>query len=129
MEGFVLGGQIDLWFEENGETVLVDYKTDLVEPGMEHLHALRYATQLRLYALALEHKKMGGYPQALELLGRVVQKDPGYCVAYQQEGQVNELAGDLEAARKAYREGIAAAQRKGDHHAKEEMQAALSMLE
>ena len=35
----------------------------------------------------------------------------------------------MEAAKKAYREGIAAALRKGDLHAKEEMEGALSMLE
>jgi ATP-dependent helicase/nuclease subunit A len=48
VEGVVLRGQIDLWFEDRGRTVLVDYKTDRnTDPG-------RYALQLRLYALALE---------------------------------------------------------------------------
>jgi predicted Zn-dependent protease len=82
-----------------------------------------------LYALALEHKKGGAYADALDYLSRVLQKDPGYCVAYQQAGQVHELAGDNEAARRAYQDGIAAALRKGDHHAAEEMQSALQMLE
>lgn len=54
LEGMILRGQIDLWFEENGEAILVDYKSDAVEAGNEHLHALRYGPQLRLYALALE---------------------------------------------------------------------------
>ena len=45
----LLRGQIDLWFEEGGELVLLDYKTDRDETGGE-----AYALQLRLYALALE---------------------------------------------------------------------------
>jgi ATP-dependent exoDNAse (exonuclease V) beta subunit len=41
-------GTIDLWFEEDGEIHLVDYKTDAVaRPG-------DYAPQLALYALAME---------------------------------------------------------------------------
>jgi ATP-dependent helicase/nuclease subunit A len=48
-EDVIVSGQIDLWFEENGELVLVDYKTDRDESGHQ-----AYALQLRLYALALE---------------------------------------------------------------------------
>ncbi len=50
----VLGGKIDLWFEEGGHLVLVDYKTDAVAPGEENARAGFYAVQLRLYALALK---------------------------------------------------------------------------
>jgi ATP-dependent helicase/nuclease subunit A len=49
IEDVILRGQIDLWFEESGELVLVDYKTDRDESSAES-----YALQLRLYALALE---------------------------------------------------------------------------
>jgi ATP-dependent helicase/nuclease subunit A len=49
LEDIVIRGQIDLWFEEGGELVLVDYKTDRDESG-----AQVYALQMRLYALALE---------------------------------------------------------------------------
>jgi len=54
LEGMILRGQIDVWFEENAELVLVDYKSDQVEAGKERWHARRYGPQLRLYALALE---------------------------------------------------------------------------
>ncbi len=54
LEGMILRGQIDLWFEEGGELVLVDYKSDQVQAGEEWKHASRYRPQLRLYALALE---------------------------------------------------------------------------
>jgi CRISPR/Cas system-associated exonuclease Cas4 (RecB family) len=49
LEDVIVRGQIDLWFEQGGELVLVDYKTDRDEAG-----AQGYALQLRLYALALE---------------------------------------------------------------------------
>jgi len=48
VEDVVLRGQIDLWYEEDGELVLVDFKTDREESPE------RYALQLRFYALALE---------------------------------------------------------------------------
>jgi predicted Zn-dependent protease len=82
-----------------------------------------------LYAIAMEHKKASAFADALSYLERVLKKDPLYCVAYQQAAQVHELAGDVKAAKKAYRDGIAAASAKGDLHAREEMESALSMLE
>jgi len=48
LEDVVLRGVIDLWFEEGGELVLVDYKTDREESPEA------YELQLRIYALALE---------------------------------------------------------------------------
>jgi ATP-dependent exoDNAse (exonuclease V) beta subunit len=48
IEDVVLRGVIDLWFEEAGELVLVDYKTDREESPAA------YTLQLRIYALALE---------------------------------------------------------------------------
>jgi ATP-dependent helicase/nuclease subunit A len=54
LEDLVLRGQIDLWFEERGKTVLVDYKTDRVSAAEAAARAEQYAVQLRLYALALE---------------------------------------------------------------------------
>jgi len=82
-----------------------------------------------LYAIALEHKKVAEFADALRYLGEVLKRDALYCVAYQQAAQVHEMAGDVEAAKKAYRDGMAAATRKRDLHAKEEMEAALGMLE
>jgi tetratricopeptide (TPR) repeat protein len=82
-----------------------------------------------LYAIALEHKKANDFVAALQWFDRVVEKDPGYSVAYHQAGLTHEAAGDIAAAKATYRRGIAAATKKGDHHAAEEMQAALSMIE
>ncbi len=82
-----------------------------------------------LYAIALEHKKAREFADALKYLGEVLKRDALYCVAYQQAAQVHEMAGDVPTAKQAYRDGIAAASRKGDLHAKEEMESALAMLE
>jgi ATP-dependent exoDNAse (exonuclease V) beta subunit len=49
LEDIVLRGQIDLWFEEAGELILVDYKT-----GRDETRSHAYELQLRLYALALK---------------------------------------------------------------------------
>ena len=47
-------GTVDLWFEENGEIHLVDYKTDDVDDSTLAARADDYAPQLALYALAIE---------------------------------------------------------------------------
>jgi ATP-dependent helicase/nuclease subunit A len=51
-EDVVLRGQIDLWFEEGGELIVVDYKTDRVSD--DHQSSAGYVLQLQIYALALE---------------------------------------------------------------------------
>ena len=81
-----------------------------------------------LYGIALEYKKADQKSEALEYLDRVIGVDPGYCYAYHQKGLIHESNGSTEAARQAYRDGIAAAVRKGDDHARGEIEAALEML-
>jgi Tfp pilus assembly protein PilF len=82
-----------------------------------------------LYGIAMEHKKAGEVAPALENFDRVIELDPGYCYAYHQRGLLHESAGDVEAAKRSYREGVEAARRKGDAHAQGEIQAALDMVE
>ncbi len=65
LEGMILRGQMDLWFEDRGELILVDYKTDRVAPGDERRHAYRYGPQLRLYALALSKLRRRTVTKAL----------------------------------------------------------------
>jgi ATP-dependent exoDNAse (exonuclease V) beta subunit len=60
VEGLVTRGQVDLWFEEGGEVVLVDYKTDAVSASEAHRRAGDYELQLRLYAMAVE--RIAGRP-------------------------------------------------------------------
>ena len=51
-EKVLIQGIIDAWFEEEGELVLVDYKTDRISAPEELL--LRYRGQLKYYQMALE---------------------------------------------------------------------------
>lgn len=51
-ETVLIQGVIDVYFEEEGELVVLDYKTDRVERGEELVQ--RYKTQLDYYAEALE---------------------------------------------------------------------------
>ena len=54
VEDLVVRGQVDLWFLEGDELVIVDYKTDDVTASQAHQRAQDYAPQLRLYAMAVE---------------------------------------------------------------------------
>lgn len=57
-ESIVVQGTIDAYFEdENGEVIIVDYKTDKIKNNLDDL-ALRYAPQLKFYQKALE-KSLG----------------------------------------------------------------------
>ncbi|HLL91276.1 MAG TPA: hypothetical protein VK324_18400 [Tepidisphaeraceae bacterium] len=82
-----------------------------------------------LYGIAMEHKKENDAAGALAFLDRTLAVDAGYCYAYYQKGLLLESAGDLDAAKQVYRDGMAAAERKGDAHAKGEIEAALMLLE
>lgn len=81
-----------------------------------------------LYGLALEHKKADDLPRAIELLQQVIQVDPGYCYAYYQLGQIHVASSDVPAAKRIYEQGIAAARKKGDAHAAEEIAGAMNEL-
>jgi len=53
-EKIILQGIIDCYFEENGEIILVDYKTDSVKNGEVDLLIDKYKSQLEYYARALK---------------------------------------------------------------------------
>lgn len=53
-ETLMLRGIIDAYFEENGEIVLVDYKTDFVNEENKVDVVNKYKKQLELYSEALE---------------------------------------------------------------------------
>ena len=82
-----------------------------------------------LYGLAMEYKKADEPARALEYFEKVVQRDPNYCYAYYQRAQVHEALGDVEAAKRTLRDGLDAADRSGDGHARQEIEAALALLE
>jgi tetratricopeptide (TPR) repeat protein len=81
-----------------------------------------------LYAIAMEHRKAGEFEPAIQHFRQAIEVDPGYCYAYFHLGQTLAEMQQPDAARAAFREGIAAAERVGDAHAREELTAALDLL-
>ncbi|MDO5344356.1 MAG: helicase-exonuclease AddAB subunit AddA [Lachnospiraceae bacterium] len=53
-EQVLIQGIMDAWFYENGEIVLMDYKTDFVPEGQAYRLADKYRIQLEFYRQALE---------------------------------------------------------------------------
>jgi ATP-dependent exoDNAse (exonuclease V) beta subunit len=87
LEDVAVSGQIDLWFEEGGELIVVDYKTD-----RDDASAGAYALQLRLYGLALE-----------KYAGRIPERAVLYYLRHNRALEVSLAAGELDAARGAVR--------------------------
>lgn len=73
------------------------------------------------YSLGIECAKAGDHAEAVVQLREAVAKDPGYSAAWRALGMALEAAGDDAGALAAYRDGIAAAARKGDRQAEKEM--------
>jgi Flp pilus assembly protein TadD len=82
-----------------------------------------------LYGIAMEHKKAGDEKTALQMLEKVITIDPGHGYAFFQRGQILEMSGDSAGAKQAYTDGIAAAIKSGDAHARSELEGALSQLQ
>ena len=81
------------------------------------------------YSLGLEYQKAGNPEKALEHLREAVTRDPLYSAAWKALGRtLGELDRPAEALA-AYRDGIAAAQRKGDRQAEKEMSVFARRLE
>jgi len=73
------------------------------------------------YSLGIEYSKAGNTDRAIEYLQDAVAKDPGYSAAWRALGKSFEQAERSPEALLAYRNGIAAAQKKGDKQAEKEM--------
>jgi ATP-dependent helicase/nuclease subunit A len=97
-EDVILRGQIDLWFEEGGELIVVDYKTDRISDVQQSSEA--YALQLQIYALALER-----------YVGRAADRAVLY---YLRPNKMVDVPIDPEAARAAVRAFLKAQDAAGD---------------
>jgi Tfp pilus assembly protein PilF len=82
-----------------------------------------------LYGVAMEYKKANQPELAIEHFDAVLRRDPNYCYAYYQRAQAYESRGDVESAKRSLREGLEAADRSGDAHARSEIEAALALLD
>ena len=74
------------------------------------------------FGLGSEYLKSGDAAGAVEHLQRAVALDPGYSAAWKLLGKALLDAGRSDEALVAWRDGIAAAERKGDKQAMKEMQ-------
>ena len=80
------------------------------------------------YGLALECAKLGDNDAAISHFRTLVENHPDYVVGYFQFGQLLGRIGRIEEARRTLSNGIVVAQKTGDSHARDEMEAALAML-
>lgn len=80
------------------------------------------------YGLALECVKLGDDESAVQHFEKLLEAHPDYVAGYFQFGQLLARIGRAEQARKLLSDGIVVAQKAGDMHARDEMQAALTLL-
>jgi len=80
------------------------------------------------YGLAMEYRNAGDLEGAAEEFRALMEADPDYVAAYFHGGQTLEKLGRGDEAREVYRNGREAAHRKGDHHARAEIAAALELM-
>lgn len=80
------------------------------------------------YGLALECVKQGDDEAASQHFRELLETHPTYVPGYFQFGQLLARIGKVEEAKKLLSDGVVAAQKAGDMHARDEMQAALTLL-
>jgi tetratricopeptide (TPR) repeat protein len=80
------------------------------------------------YGLAMEYKWSGDWEGAMREFRALIAANPDYHAAYFHGGQTLERMGREDEAQAMYSEGVEAATRVGDGHARAEMQGALDLL-
>ena len=81
------------------------------------------------YAVAMEYARQARYAEALAQFAELVRRHPDYVPGYFMAGRTAKQNGAAAEAKRWYTEGVAAARRKGDRHAEDEISEALLMLE
>jgi len=95
---------------------------------LEQFVAQKPADAFARYGLALECVKLGDDGAAAGHFQKLIDTNPEYVAGYFQFGQLLSRLGRLDEARKTLSDGIVVAQKTGDIHARDEMQAALALL-
>ncbi len=95
---------------------------------LEAFLAQKPADAFARYGLALECMKLGDDQAAIGHFRQLLADNPAYVAGYFQFGQLLGRLGKLDEARKLLSDGIVLAQKSGDVHARDEMQAAMDML-
>jgi predicted Zn-dependent protease len=101
-------------------------------PSLEQLQALLAAEpddSFLRYGVAMEYAKQGRPDEAVAEFAELRRRHPDYVPGYFMGARAHEQAGDIDAAKALYKEGIAVARRTGDEHAAGEMTAALMSIE
>jgi Flp pilus assembly protein TadD len=96
----------------------------MASPSIERLEKLlgtpRDGALLR-FSLGTEYSRIENSEKAVEYLREAVTRDPGFSAAWRALGKALEAAGRSADALAAFRNGIAAAKKKGDKQAEKEM--------
>jgi predicted Zn-dependent protease len=80
------------------------------------------------YGLAMEHKTQGDLAAAWTAFAELLDKFPDYVPTYLMAGGTLAALGRKDEAAAVYRRGVDAASRKGDAHARGELESALAEL-
>lgn len=80
------------------------------------------------YALALEYKNAGRLDEARAVFSELMSLCPDYTATYLHAGELLSKMGLKEDARSVFQTGIAVASRRGDSHARGEIESALVAL-
>jgi predicted Zn-dependent protease len=109
-----------------------------MEPGSmtpeQRLEAFQKFVQARpddpftRYALAMHLRSMGRLDEAVLAFAELTTRAPDYIPTWLMLGQTLEAAGKVAEAAAVYRDGMAAATRRQDLHARGELEAALEAL-
>jgi Flp pilus assembly protein TadD len=83
---------------------------------------------LARYGLAMELVKQGAFEAAVAEFRTLLRIQPSHAYAYFHTGQTLEKLGRRDEARCVYQDGVEAASRKGDTHARSELEAAIALL-
>ncbi len=88
----------------------------------------RPAEPFARYSLAMSYRSLERHEDAAREFRKLVERSPEYVPAYLMLGQVLEGLGRASEAAAVYAEGIAAAVKKGDQHARDELGQALELV-
>jgi Flp pilus assembly protein TadD len=80
------------------------------------------------YGLAMEYRNSGDLESAMREFQELMDANPDYPATYFHAGQTLERMGRRDEARAVYEKGIEVTTRKGDNHARSELQGALDLL-
>lgn len=104
----------------------------MASPRLEILKSMveqNPADSFARYGLAMEYRNSGDLPAAVAEFRTLIAANPDYSAAYFHGGQTLERMGRTEDARELYEKGIEVTTRKGDLHTRDEIQAALDLMQ